>query len=48
MIFAYPDVVEQEKIGAYFRALNELILGHAAQLQKLKQMKSAFLKNMFA
>lgn len=47
MIFAYPDVIEQEKIGAYFRTLNELILKHATQLQKLQQIKSACLEKMF-
>lgn len=38
---------EQQKIGTYFRTLDELISKHATQLQKLKQIKSACLEKMF-
>ena len=38
---------EQQKIGSYFRTLDELISKHAIQLQKLKQIKSACLEKMF-
>jgi len=38
---------EQQKIGTYFRTLDELISKHAIQLQKLKQIKSACLEKMF-
>ncbi|MEI7075312.1 MULTISPECIES: restriction endonuclease subunit S [Pectobacterium] len=38
---------EQQKIGAYFRKLDELISQHATQLEKLKQIKSACLAKMF-
>lgn len=38
---------EQEKIGTYFRTLDELISKHAVQLAKLKQLKSACLERMF-
>lgn len=38
---------EQQKLGTYFRTLDELISQHATQLQKLKQLKSACLEKMF-
>jgi type I restriction enzyme S subunit len=38
---------EQQKIGSYFRTLDELISKHATQLQKLQQIKSACLEKMF-
>lgn len=42
-----PAPEEQQKIGSYFRTLDELISKHALQLQKLKQLKSACLEKMF-
>ncbi|MCU1801284.1 restriction endonuclease subunit S [Pectobacterium parvum] len=42
-----PKHSEQQKIGAYFRKLDELISQHATQLEKLKQIKSACLAKMF-
>ena len=39
--------IEQQKIGRYFRKIDELISQHATQLDKLKQIKSACLKKMF-
>lgn len=42
-----PLKVEQQKIGAYFRTLDTLLSKHAAQLQKLRQLKSACLEKMF-
>ncbi|SFN44370.1 type I restriction enzyme, S subunit [Formivibrio citricus] len=38
---------EQQKIGSYFRTLDELISKHAIQIQKLQQIKSACLEKMF-
>lgn len=38
---------EQQKIGTYFRTLDELISRHAVQLAKLKQLKAACLEKMF-
>lgn len=38
---------EQQKIGTYFRTLDELITKHAIQLQKLQQIKSVCLEKMF-
>jgi len=46
-IFHVPSVPEQQKIGTYFRTLDELISKHAIQLQKLQQIKSACLEKMF-
>lgn len=43
----YPVLLEQQKIGTYFRTLDVLISKHATQLQKLQQIKSALLKKMF-
>ena len=42
-----PTPKEQQKIGTYFRTLDELITQHATQLQKLQQIKSACLERMF-
>jgi type I restriction enzyme S subunit len=41
------DQTEQQKIGNYFRTLDGLIIQHAMQLAKLKQLKSACLEKMF-
>jgi type I restriction enzyme S subunit len=41
------SLAEQQKIGTYFRQLDELIFKHATQLQKLQQIKSACLEKMF-
>ncbi len=38
---------EQEKIGIYFRQLDELIEQHRTQVDKLKQIKMACLEKMF-
>lgn len=47
-LFRAPsDPSEQQKIGSYFRTLDELISKNATQLQKLKQLKSACLARMF-
>ncbi|WP_115047898.1 restriction endonuclease subunit S [Xanthomonas arboricola] len=43
-----PGIDEQQKLGSYFNSLAELITKHAVLLQKLRQIKSAFLKDMFA
>lgn len=44
---APKDIEEQQKIGTYFRTLDELISKHNTQIQKLKQIKSACLEKMF-
>ena len=38
---------EQQKIGTYFRQLDELIAQHGTQVEKLKQIKIACLEKMF-
>ena len=43
-----PGIDEQKKIGSYFFNLTELIAKHAVQIQKLRQIKSALLEEMFA
>ena len=42
-----PSDKEQQKIGACFRQLDELIAQHGAQVEKLKQLKAACLEKMF-
>ncbi len=39
---------EQQKVGAFFGTLNSLIAEHATQILKLRQVKAAFLDQMFA
>lgn len=43
----FPSLAEQEKIGSFFRALDELIAAREAELEKLRQMKAALLDAMF-
>ena len=42
-----PSVVEQQKIGAYFRNLDNLITLHQRKLEKLKNIKKSMLEKMF-
>lgn len=42
-----PCIQEQQKIGTYFRQMDELIAHHGTQLEKLKQIKAACLEKMF-
>lgn len=43
----FPSLAEQEKIGIFFRALDELIAAREEELEKLRQMKAALLEAMF-
>jgi len=43
----FPIISEQQKIGVYFRQLDELIAQHGTLVQKLKQIKTACLEKMF-
>lgn len=43
----FPSLAEQEKIGSFFRALDELIAAREEELEKLRQMKAALLDAMF-
>ena len=42
-----PSLGEQEQIGEFFRALDELIGAKEEELEKLRQMKAALLESMF-
>lgn len=44
---SFPQVEEQEKIGAYFKNLDVLINNHETQITKLQNIKQAFLEKMF-
>lgn len=43
----YPYVQEQKAIGLYFQTLDKQLCLYEQKLSKLKNLKSAFLKNMF-
>lgn len=47
MPLLFPNKEEQQKIGNYFRGLDELIALERVQLDKLKQIKQACLAGMF-
>jgi type I restriction enzyme S subunit len=42
-----PDLVEQRRIGTYFKELDNLITLHQRELEKLKNLKKACLEKMF-
>ena len=42
-----PEIKEQSKIGQYFNELDNLITLHQRKLEKLKNMKQAYLTEMF-
>ena len=44
---AIPNKPEQEKIGAFFRSLDDLITLHQRELEKLKKIKQSCLEKMF-
>lgn len=44
----FPELREQERIAAYFRSIDELIVRHSNQIKKLQQVKLACLESMFA
>ena len=47
-VIAVPqDVGEQEKLGAYFRNLDNLITLHQRKHESLKHVKAALLQKMF-
>ncbi|WP_462350555.1 restriction endonuclease subunit S [Fusobacterium varium] len=43
----YPQYNEQQKIGEYFKKLDNLITLHQRQLEKLKNVKKSMLEKMF-
>lgn len=42
-----PSLLEQQKIGAFFKSLDDTIALHQRELELLKQSKKAFLQKMF-
>jgi len=46
-LFLPPKKQEQEKIGSFFRALDNLITLHQRELEKLKKVKQSCLEKMF-
>ena len=42
-----PDIKEQQKIGQFFKHLDEMIATHQQKLEKLKATKQAYLHEMF-
>ncbi|WP_416337141.1 restriction endonuclease subunit S [Enterococcus thailandicus] len=42
-----PNLEEQQKIGSFFKQLDDAIALHQTKLEKLKQLKQAFLQKMF-
>ena len=47
MKFLFPSISEQEKIGDFFKDLDDTIALHEQELETLKQTKKAFLQKMF-
>ena len=45
--FIFPNIEEQKQIGQYFRPLDRLITLHQRELEKLQNLKRAFLERMF-
>jgi len=43
----YPDIKEQEKIGAFFKQLDDTIALHQRKLDLLKEQKKGYLQKMF-
>lgn len=48
MLVPVPEIVEQQKIGAFFKQLDDTIVLHQRKLDLLKEQKKGFLQNMFA
>lgn len=47
MHYLMPEVKEQQKIGEFFKTLDELICAKEEELEKLRQLKAALLEQMF-
>ena len=46
-IFYPQTILEEKKIGQFFRALDQLITLHQRELEKLRNIKKACLEKMF-
>ena len=47
LIFKFPSLAEQQKIGSYFQNLDNLITLHQRKVEKLKNLKKSMLQKMF-
>lgn len=47
LLVDFPNIEEQQYIGSFFRALDSLITLHQCKLEKLENIKKAFLEKMF-
>lgn len=47
LIFAFPDLSEQQKIADCLSSLDELIAGHARKLEALQSYKKGLMQNLF-
>ena len=47
MPIPYPTIEEQEKIGSFFKQLDDTIALHQRKLDLLKEQKKGFLQKMF-
>ncbi|MDY5795893.1 MAG: restriction endonuclease subunit S [Fusobacterium gastrosuis] len=45
--FKYPSLKEQEKIGNFFKSIDEIITIHQRKLENLKKLKKGLLQQMF-
>lgn len=42
-----PEFDEQQKIGAFFKKIDETIALHQRKLEKLQELKKGYLQKMF-
>ena len=47
MLVPVPEIVEQQKIGSFFKQLDHLITLHQRKLEKLQELKKGYLQKMF-
>lgn len=45
--FMFPNLKEQQKIGSFFKQLDDTIALHQRKLDLLKEQKKGFLQKMF-
>ncbi|WP_340084992.1 restriction endonuclease subunit S [Siminovitchia sp. FSL H7-0308] len=46
-IIVVPNLEEQKKIGVFFKSIDTMIMNHQRKLEKTKEIKSAYLAEMF-
>ncbi|MBF7105244.1 restriction endonuclease subunit S [Pediococcus pentosaceus] len=47
MLVPVPEIVEQQKIGSFFKQLDDTITLHQRKLAKLKELKQGYLQKLF-